>query len=239
MKFLWNNKPAKIKFSVLINELEDGGRKLFDPISFCESLEISWVKRIFEKGTSCIWNSLAQKQFESVGGNLIWQCNFNDKDNLLKKITSSFLSDLLVAWAHFKTQYHEGTSPFLNGEEVIWNNSGIKINGKSVFYKHWYRHGIYKVYHIMDGQKNFLSFSAFQNKYPMLTPNFLEYMGLISAMKKSKLLLKNSEKNALSFILKQEKVCKNVHPFIKKPFTEHPSKCIEKWQGIFPNKIFN
>ena len=80
------------------------------------------------------------------------------------------LSDLLVAWAHFKTQYHEGTSPFLNGEEVIWNNSGIEINGKSVFYKYWYRHGIYKVYHIMDGQKNFLSFSAFRINIPCLPP---------------------------------------------------------------------
>ena len=91
----------------------------------------------------------------------------------------------------------------------------------------------------MDGQKNFFSFSAFQNKYPMLTSNFLENMGLISAIKKSKRFLKNSEKNALSFILKQEKVCKKVYPFIKKPFTEHPSKCIEKWRGIFPNIIFN
>ena len=73
-------------------------------------------------------------------------------------------------------------------------------------YKHWYKHGIYKGSHIMDGQKNFLSFSAFQNKYPWLTSNFLENMGLISSIKKSKLFLKNSEKNALSFILKQEKV---------------------------------
>ena len=25
----------------------------------------------------------------------------------------------------------------------------------------------------------------------------------------------------------------------KKPFTVHPSKCIRKWQGIFPDKIFH
>ena len=91
----------------------------------------------------------------------------------------------------------------------------------------------------MDRQQLFLSFSAFQNKYPRLTSNFLEYMGLTSAIIKSKLFLKNSENNALSFVLKQEKVCKKVYPFIKKPFTEHPSKYIEKWLVIFPNKIFN
>ena len=48
-----------------------------------------------------------------------------------------------------------------------------------------------------------MSFSVFQNKYPMLTSSFLEYMGLISAIKQSKPFLKCSEKNVLSFILKQ------------------------------------
>ena len=150
---------------------------------FVNQLKISWVKIVFEKESSSIWNSLVQKQLQSVGGNLISQCNFNDKDYLLKTITSSFSSDLLVALAHFKIQYHEGISPFLNGEEVIWNNSGIKINGKSVCYKHWYKHGIYKVSHFIDGQQIFLPFSAFQNKYLRFTSNFLEYIGLTSAIK--------------------------------------------------------
>ena len=83
----------------------------------------------------------------------------------------------------------------------------------------------------MDGQKKLFVLFCFQNKYPMLTSNFLEYIGLISAIKKSKLFLKNSEKNALSFILNQEKVCKNVYPFIKKTFYRTPKQMYREMEG--------
>ena len=58
MKFVWNNKPAKIKHSILINDIKDCGLKLLDPKSFCEALKLSWVKIIFEKESSCIWTTL-------------------------------------------------------------------------------------------------------------------------------------------------------------------------------------
>ena len=51
----------------------------------------------------------------------------------------------------------------------MWNDSAIKINGVSVFYKHWYRKGIYKIAHVMDDSKKFLSFENFQAKFPELT----------------------------------------------------------------------
>ena len=133
MKFIWNNKPAKIKHSILINDIKNGGLKLLDPKSFCEALKLSWVKRILGKENSCIWSTLVQKQLECVGGNFIWKCNFTEEDNFLSNITSSFLYDLLVAWSHFKVQYHEGKSHILSCHEIIWNNTGIQVNGKSVF----------------------------------------------------------------------------------------------------------
>ena len=83
----------------------------------------------------------------------------------------------------------------------------------------------------MDGQQIFLSFSAFQNKYPRLTSNFSEYMGLTSAIKKSILFLKNSEKNALSFILKQEKVCKKRLSFYQKTFYRTPKQIYREMAG--------
>ena len=83
----------------------------------------------------------------------------------------------------------------------------------------------------MDGQQIFLSFSAFQNKYPRLTSNFLEYMGLTSAIIKSKLFLKNSENNALSFVLKQEKVCKKSLSFYQKTFYRTPKQIYREMAG--------
>ena len=147
MKFSWNNKPAKVKFSVFINELEDGGLNLFEPKSFCESLNISWTKRIFGKKELAAYH---------LNGIHMFKNNFNLLEEIL---LGSVISMIKIP---FK-QYHEDTSPLLNGEEVIWNNSGIKINGKSgFFFKHWYQHGIYKVSQFMFGHNTFyVLFSAF------------------------------------------------------------------------------
>ena len=98
---------------------------------------------------------------------------------------SRFLLDVLVAWSHFRFQYGDkGCS--LNENELMWNNSTIKINGVSVFYKHWYRKGIYKIAQVVDDSKNFLSFENFQANFPELKCNFLEYQGMVSAIKHSK-----------------------------------------------------
>ena len=47
----------------------------------------------------------------------------------------------------------------------------------SVFYKHWYGKGIYKIAHVMDDSKNLLSFENFQAKFLELECNYLEYQG--------------------------------------------------------------
>ena len=67
VNFLWNNKPPKIKYTILINEHENGGCKLIDPKSFCQSLKISWVKRIHAKDTSSFLKVLIEKNLRSVG----------------------------------------------------------------------------------------------------------------------------------------------------------------------------
>ena len=105
-----------------------------------------------------------------------------------------------MAWRHFR--FHDGDKGCsLNENEVMWNNSTIKINGVSVFYKHWYRKGMYKIAHVMDDSDNFLSFENFQAKC-----NYLEYQGIVSAIKHSNCFLKFKEKDASNYILQQNKV---------------------------------
>ena len=148
-----------------------------------------------------------------LGGNLIWSCNFNDKDNLLSNIKNNFLIDILVARSDFMSQYHDARSQSLNRNEIIWNNSYIKINGSSFFYKKWHQQEICKIAH-----------QAFQLKYLQLKCNFLEYFSVITAIKNSKGFLNSPLKNAVSFISKQEKICKSVYPYILKRSAEFPLK---------------
>ena len=90
----------------------------------------------------------------------------------------------------------------------------------------------------MDAHVNFLSFQAFQLKYLQLKCNFLEYFSVITAIKNSKGFLNSPLKNGITFILKQEKICKSVYPYILKRSAEFPLKSTNKWQNIFPSKTF-
>ena len=83
-----------------------------------------------------------------------------------------------------------------------------------------------------------MSFQAFQLKYSQLKCNFLEYFSVITAIKSSKGFLNSPLKNAISFILKREKICKSVYPYILKRSAEFPLKSTNKWENIFPSRTF-
>ena len=50
-------------------------------------------------------------------------------------------------------------------EVIIWNNSNIKVDGKTVYYRSWHYKGVTKLIDLLDDQKSFLSFGAFTQKY--------------------------------------------------------------------------
>ena len=46
-KFLWNNKPDKIKRKCITQNYKEGGLKMIDIRNFIKSLKITWVRRLF------------------------------------------------------------------------------------------------------------------------------------------------------------------------------------------------
>ena len=61
-KFLWNNKPDKIKRVTVCSDLTVGGLKMVNLKCFIKSLEMSWVRRIF--GEDCQWLTLFNETYE-------------------------------------------------------------------------------------------------------------------------------------------------------------------------------
>ena len=150
--FLWKNKPTKIKYSVLINSIEQWGLKLLDPSCFCMALKIN---RILEKEPRA-WKLLIENQIKPLGGNLIWQCICNYLYIVSKGISNKFLKDLLLAWFCFRSEYSPWTNSSINTNDVIWNNSNIKIANEPFFYKQWHEQWTNKISHLMDESETFL-----------------------------------------------------------------------------------
>ena len=58
-KFIWNDKPEKIKCTTINKPYKQGGLKMFNLDVFIDSLQLTWIKRYLnDKGSQ--WTILAE-----------------------------------------------------------------------------------------------------------------------------------------------------------------------------------
>ena len=92
-KFIWNDKPEKIKRAIVNMPSKKGGLKMIDLEKFINALQLTWIKRYFSDKTSQ-WSILAdfnigsQKKFFEMGP--LWHKK--------SSTTNSFYCDLLTDW---------------------------------------------------------------------------------------------------------------------------------------------
>ena len=112
----------------------------------------------------------------------ILMVNLSKKDiDRLFKGTDPFVKEILQIWS--EALYEENIRSYKHLiSSPLWHNSLIRIANSPVFYKEWFLKGITKVKHLMDDSSNFLSLTAFQNKYD-LRVRPLTFYGIISAIK--------------------------------------------------------
>lgn len=59
--FIWNNKPAKIKYTTMIAMLAKGGLQFQDLETKIEARKIDWIKCILDNSTQTPWKSYLQE----------------------------------------------------------------------------------------------------------------------------------------------------------------------------------
>ena len=178
--FLWDNKPDKINRKTIIQNYEIGGLKTIDINIFINSIKSGWVKRINDNKNNGDWKAIYLKQIDKFGGKLIFECNLNLKD-LIKsfKIDSGFLSDILQSWCTLN--FNENIDNIK--KEIIWNNTHIKNNNKTILYKSWLDKGIKYIMHLFDSRsKVFYTFQHIKNVYALDNGDFLKYYTLIQSI---------------------------------------------------------
>ena len=65
MKFIWDNKPPKIKYKAMINNTENGGLGLQDLESKMKSIKIKWINKILDKEYFSPWKLLPKYQIQN------------------------------------------------------------------------------------------------------------------------------------------------------------------------------
>ena len=139
-----------------------------------------WVKRLFDPQAQS-WKTIPLSLLDSVGGPLLFKCNFSLRTLPELPLLPLFYRDVLSAWESISK--HTARTKNEIESEILWNNHEVTIGGKSVFYKQWYDAGVNTLPDILDKEGKFLAFTVFKEKYK-INSNFLCYIGLCNAIPK-------------------------------------------------------
>ncbi|KAK3083996.1 hypothetical protein FSP39_006453 [Pinctada imbricata] len=237
-RFIWNNKPDKIKRSTIIGSYEKGGLNMVHIPSFISYIKIKWIKRIYNnpKGS---WQKLLSYIFdirEDTEG--VWGLNKHKLLELRKIISNEFWKDVISAIMLLKKD-NLTTSEFL--QEDIRNFCNIS---EYSFYTKWCLQGINCVNDLINQHGNFKQFEEIQNISGC--NNFLKYYQIIEKIpmdwkkrikefKVNNSLLDVCEDDELLIKLISNKCIKFVYEILRNKVFQSPDTRIMKWKHELGN----
>jgi hypothetical protein len=177
LKFIWDNKPPKIKYKSLINNIEEGGLKLQDLPTKIKAMKIKWMKKLSNIDIMKPWKAYlalcTQYKPEYI------PC-FNMRENDMPHTIDKFYSEMFKTWSQI--HFYSPTSFEGITEKLVWNNSCcIKVDYKCVHYKDWQNKGINFFIDLLDEQGNMMTKEALGNKYS-LTFKPMQFESLVHAI---------------------------------------------------------
>jgi hypothetical protein len=241
-QFLWDHKPDKISRNTIIQNYEDGGLKMIDIESSLNSLKVSWVKRLLY-GKDAKWKHLYLNELTKHGGMLIFKCNIESKDVKALNIKLNFLENIIYAWS---TVNFDSTQINIS-EEILWNNSRIKIGNQMFFYNQWFRKGIINIGHIFDfDTKTMFTFDKLKTKFDLNAGDFLNYYKIKNSIQKywkSELINQQRPRQNIDYLINRITANTKVTRLIYNIQILKKRKPIEtklvKWQNEFDNVTLN
>jgi hypothetical protein len=238
--FIWNNKPSKIKYNVLINHFEEGGIKLMDLHTKIKSLKIFWINRILSnENSNWVYLTRLVLKTDNIRRKIILQ----DSTNL-----TAFYQDMLTYWNEFKLR-NDIEYDYL-GLKNVWNKKLIKLFGNKQIWEKWICKDFIYVIDLIKTKDILYNYTEI-NKIKDLRCNFLELLQIQKTVTKDHLniIMDNWSvatnlreqlhyndifviwNNALKKI--EELNCKDIYWFLIHQYSELPT-CIKFWEKQFP-----
>ncbi|KAF7641042.1 hypothetical protein LDENG_00298150 [Lucifuga dentata] len=160
-KFIWKNKPHKIKKEVISNNIHDGGLNVLNFTTFNHLLKIKRIKG-FLKNPYSLWNIFPHFLFQKLGGlNFLLKCSFAVGKLPVK--LAAFHKQVLTCWSLL---YKHNLSPH---KCYIWNDCYITHNGKTLFHDELYEKKILLVHQLMK-DKCLFTHTEFMEKFDIDLP---------------------------------------------------------------------
>ena len=126
IKYLWNDKPPRLKKDVIINDFEHGGLKMTNLKCYIAAQKINWIKNLLNNRRAFPFKYLSSQLKMSLQDYL--KCSVDTA--LLPNNISHFYKDIL---GHLFTLKEEPSSIEEIHREFIWNNKFIQVELECVF----------------------------------------------------------------------------------------------------------
>ena len=157
-KFIWQNKPEKIKRQTLIAEYEKGGLKMIDICSFLKAQKAMWVKR-FMSNDKASWKAAPTWYLKEFLGADTFRCNLECKTK--RKDFPHFYWQVMVSWFEIKeiTETRK-KSPMDIRRECLWLNKHIRIKKELFKWEEWHSKGINIINDVVEKNGTFITMEA-------------------------------------------------------------------------------
>ena len=179
-QFIWNG-PDRVKRAELKASYEEGGLKMVDIFSRIKAQQLMWLKRYFTDNQPG-WKIILDHYLSKCGGvKMLLKCSFDFKK--LNIHIPQFYINIFNSYVELNSNDRVPGTVEEIGNQVIWNNSHILINRKSVFYQQFFEAGIVKVGDLFDknGVKPFNALGITQ----CVNLNYLKWYGIVQAIPSS------------------------------------------------------
>ena len=239
-EYLWDKKPDKIKRKNVILSIENGGITIPNIYYLINSLKAGWVKRYLDVKNKGLWKMFYKRILHKYGDHLIFECKLTEADIHKMYKENMFLKDILISWQKIQIGLPKNNIK----KEIIWNNTEIKCNGETFFYKDWYEKGIKFLEHFFDFRiNNYYDFETFRYMFNLRSNDFLKYYNIIGNIP---IIMENAIKTETSINVENEQLInkiveiKKVNKYLYKiqiPQRTFLTKYEEKWERSLNVKI--
>jgi hypothetical protein len=233
--FIWGGKTDRISRNQMALPCNKGGTGMIQLDCFMKALKITWIRRLLKYDN----NSKIYNLFKVNAP--VYNFDYSSQEYwnyVVKNCHNDFWKQVFISWRDYTSLLFP-----MSRDQVlcssIWNNTNIKVGGKSVFYKTWDNHGIRYINDLLSTDGDFMSLGEVQNKYDVKM-NFLNYHGIKKAICKPFSYMLCDSNNTLqipyqgfntSMILKEAKGCKQLYNVFLSGM-KVKFKCIDKWNYL-------
>jgi hypothetical protein len=130
LRFLWNDKPRKVKRLTTEKHISDGGMNMINVDYMARALKASWVQKIYSDSNNK-WTNIPKLYFNDITFNELCCTRFDER--FLPSTLPAFYRQCLIIVNELKSM--EPINACEVKDERLWYNFNISIGGQPAFYR--------------------------------------------------------------------------------------------------------